>query len=274
MRATRNAKTLASNVLRYSACGTCVRGRSHRSSACSGTRIRARSGQLAIHPFAIWVRRKWVPNLLYLLGTSLPFAVGIAVSPIPIIAIVAILSIKPQNALPFTIAWILGLLALCLSVFLIPGLDETRGEPTVLSGWIRQGIGVLLAIIAGNKWSKRNGENTKPRRIISRIDAATPWGVFGWGLILSAPNPKAIALTFAGAANIDAYSLGPVQQTIALGIFVLVASVTVIGPIIGKLSFPDRSSKMLCHLNDWLTRHNNAISASVFALFSILLVVW
>lgn len=210
--------------------------------------------------------------MLYPLSTSLPFALGIAVSPIPVVAIVSILSVKPGNALPFTIGWILGLLTIGIIVFLIPGLETMQDEPTILSGWIRIGIGAVLAVMAGYKGFKRSGEEAEPSKIIRRIDSAPPSGIFGLGVILTALNPKAIALTFAGAANLDAYSAGWVQQTVAFGFFILVASLTVVSPIILQMWFPVRSATLLEYLTSWLNRYNNVLSAAVLALFSILLV--
>ncbi len=94
--------------------------------------------------------------LIVAIGYSLPMAVGVALSPLPIAAVVTILlSARPTNAPAFLLGWIVGLLLIGVIVFLIPGLDTARGEPTPLSGWIRLMVGGVLLMLAVWQWRQR-----------------------------------------------------------------------------------------------------------------------
>lgn len=65
----------------------------------------------------------------------LPMAAGIALSPIPIAAVVSILlATDTQKASAFLFGWTTGILVLGLLVLFIPGLRMLNGDPTPLAG--------------------------------------------------------------------------------------------------------------------------------------------
>jgi hypothetical protein len=92
-------------------------------------------------------------------------AVGAALSPLPISAVVTILlSSNTTNATKFLIGWFLGILVIGLVVFVIPGLDSERGEPTTLSGWIRLMLGGAMLLLAIFQWWKRSSGESSAKR--------------------------------------------------------------------------------------------------------------
>ncbi len=64
-------------------------------------------------------------------GDSLPPAVGVALSPIPIAAVVSFpLSARPRNALPFLAGWTIGIVAIGEGTeTLTPASDAAKPEP-------------------------------------------------------------------------------------------------------------------------------------------------
>ena len=72
------------------------------------------------------------------ISSSLPMAVGVALSPIPVAAILVILmsARAATNAPAFLLGWMAGILTIGLIVSLMPGLLTARGEPTVIMGSI------------------------------------------------------------------------------------------------------------------------------------------
>lgn len=92
------------------------------------------------------------------------------------------------------------------------------------------------------------------------------------GFLLSL-NPKNLVLVIAGSATIDSSMATPSQQAIALGVFTLVASITVITPIVACYLFPERSRLVLDGLKDWMMENSAAVLAVIRAVFGIV-VVW
>ena len=80
------------------------------------------------------------------ISSSLPMSVGVALSPIPVAAILIILmSARARtNAPAFLLGWMAGILTIGLVVSLMPGLLTARGEPTQLSGLTRVGSSSTL----------------------------------------------------------------------------------------------------------------------------------
>ena len=66
--------------------------------------------------------------LLEALGESLPLAVGVALSPVPIAAVAMVLSARPGNAPAFLAGWLVGIVAVGSLILLIPGLGTSTGS--------------------------------------------------------------------------------------------------------------------------------------------------
>ena len=96
-------------------------------------------------------------------------------------------------------------------------------------------------------------------------------GIIAMGIGLSALNPKVIALTFGGAANIYAYAPTLFQRAIGLAVFAFVASLTLIIPIGGFSLSTERAAAVLPKMEEWLIRRNDAVSAVVLLVLGTLL---
>ncbi len=87
------------------------------------------------------------------LGEVLPLALGIAISPIPVIAIILML-ITPKarsNGLAFLVGWMAGLLivgGLALVVANVAGASASSGSSSQASAVIRLVLGLLLLVLA------------------------------------------------------------------------------------------------------------------------------
>ena len=109
------------------------------------------------------------------ISSSLPMAVGVALSPIPVAAILVILmsARAATNAPAFLLGWMAGILTIGLIVSLMPGLLTARGEPTQLSGLTRVALGAALLLLAGHQWRQRPAPeavgNVPP--LLARLDA-------------------------------------------------------------------------------------------------------
>ena len=73
------------------------------------------------------------------------------------------------------------------------------------------------------------------------IDQFTAGKSFGFGLALSAANPKNLALTFAAAASIAQAGLSGGESAVAIAVFVIIGSITVAGPVLFYVLAPDNA---------------------------------
>src|SRR3954447_18053815 len=103
------------------------------------------------------------------IGDLLPLALGVGVSPMPIVAaILMLLSPRAGGASAgFLIGWLLGIVVACTVFLLLAGTLPlgSSAEPSMTGSWIKVVLGVLLLAVAVREW------RTRPR---AGDDAAAP----------------------------------------------------------------------------------------------------
>ena len=131
-----------------------------------------------------------------------------------------------------------------------------------------------MLFLALRKWRDRPGpyDPEEVPELLTRLVKSGTAGSIAFGILLSALNPKVIALTFAGAANIYTYASTTFQKWAGLAVFTAVASLTLIVPIAVFAVSADRMSTLLPIIKKWLIRNNSAISAAVLLVVGLLLV--
>jgi hypothetical protein len=200
-------------------------------------------------------------------GEVLGLAVGVAISPVPIIAVILMLFSKSAtvNSLSFLAGWVIGLLGVGI-VVLASGLSSSDGAPSTASGWVKVLVGVLLLALGVKQWRSRpaSGETASVPAWMATIDGFTPVKSFGVGVLLSAVNPKNLGLTLAAAATIGASGLSTGDEYVVLVLFVLVASATVATPVILNLVLGSRAEHALSEMKQWLTANNATVMGVLF----------
>jgi len=203
-------------------------------------------------------------------------ALGIALSPLPIAAIVMMLMTKRAgtNAPSFLLGWVIGLLLVGVIVFLIPIDQSEKGEPTAVAGYIRLGLGILLLVVAVRQWMSRPGPNdaVEVPRFLAGLDSFTGVKSLLTGFLLVALNPKNLPLCAAGAAAIGLATQHPAGQASAYIIFTIIASSTIAFPIIAYLTARQKAQALFDIWKTWLIRHNQAVGAVILLLVGVLLV--
>ena len=210
------------------------------------------------------------------IGATLGYAVAIAVSPLPIAAVILMLfsDRARTNSVGFMIAWIVGILVVTVVVLSVPGLEADDNEPADAAGWIKLGLGGLLAVGSIPQWRSRPGPDDEPETPawLDRIDALKPGAAIGLGFLLSALNPKNLLLAAGGGATIASLSLTSGQQAGAVAIFTAIAAASVALPVIAYLIAGARLAPILDTAKGWLLQNNQAVMAVLFLVFGITLV--
>lgn len=199
------------------------------------------------------------------LGDLLPLAVGIAISPIPIVA--AILMILSRNgsgsAIGFTVGWVAGIAAATTVFALIAGAAGETGErePSAAVAWIKIGLGVLLVALAVAQWRQRG--DSDPPGWMRAIDEFTPVKAGGLAVLLSAVNPKNLLLCVSAGVVIGAADLGGGAKAVAVLVFTVLAGASVLTVVLGYLLAADRLRPVLDSTRAWLQANNHAVMAIV-----------
>lgn len=213
--------------------------------------------------------------LLDTITDILPMAAGIALSPIPVAVVVSILlSARPRNAPLFLLGWLAGLLVIGLLMLFIPGLRMLNGEPTQFAGWLRVVMGSLLMFIAWKGWRNRpsSDEVVEQPKLLAQLHSYGSWKSLVLGFSLSTFNPKSLVLTMAAAMTVYSSKATGNQQLIAMIIFAMLASLTVVIPVIAYRFQGDKAKEALADLKEWLIVNNTAVTVTLLVVFAALLI--
>jgi hypothetical protein len=205
------------------------------------------------------------------IGNSLPLAVGVALSPIPIIAVVLMLTSHRarSNGPAFVIGWLIGLAvigAIVLSVAGPAGASKS-GSPATWVSWVKIVLGAALLLVAARQFRGRpkdSDEAALPKWMAS-IDTMKPLTVLGLAALLGGVNPKNLLLAVSAGASIAQTGISGVDQAIAYAVFALIGTIGVGTPVVIYFALGERSESMLAKLKDWMGRHN-AVIMSVLCL--------
>jgi threonine/homoserine/homoserine lactone efflux protein len=212
------------------------------------------------------------------IGQMLPSAVGVALSPLPIVALVLML-VTPRgrvNGPAFVVGWWLGLAVVGAIVLSVAGGADAseEGKPATWVSVLELVLGILLLLIALKQWRGRPHERDQVRtpKWMRALDTFTPVKATGMGALLSGLNPKNLLLSVAGAAAIAQTGISTGQQIAAYVIFVLIASFGVAAPVVIALILGERSRHVLDELKDWMVRNNAVIMAVLLLILGVKLI--
>jgi threonine/homoserine/homoserine lactone efflux protein len=201
------------------------------------------------------------------IGEYLPLAVGVAISPIPIIAVILMLfsGRARQNSLAFLLGWIVGILAGLGILIAVASTQDLAagGQPSDTSSWIKLVLGLLLLVAAAGQWRKRPkpGEEPKMPGWMTKIDTLKPGAALGLGILLSALNPKNLLLMAGAAVSIAQAGLSSTDQVIVVVVFMLIGACTVAVPTLAYLFMGAKVQPKLDSAKAWLSANNTTVMA-------------
>jgi threonine/homoserine/homoserine lactone efflux protein len=211
-------------------------------------------------------------------GQILPSAVGVAISPFPIVAVVLMLVTARGrvNGLAFILGWVAGLAMVGAVLFSVAsGVDSSeQGEPAAWVSVVVLVLGMLLLLAALKQWRGRphEGDEVKTPKWMEALDQCSPLKAAGAGVVLSALNPKNLLLAVAGATAIAQMDVSTGQQVVAYVVFVLLATIGVGAPVLLYFALGDRSRALLDRLKNWLARNNAVIMAVLLLIIGVKLI--
>nr|WBO78747.1 GAP family protein [Streptomyces sp. SBE_14.2] len=209
--------------------------------------------------------------LIQAVGAVLPAALAVALSPFPLIGIVLILSGAQgrRNGLLFAAGWIAGLAAAAtLVAVLFGGADAPESTSSAIADWGRVLAGGALVVLGVRKWWKRPraGEQAEPPRWMASLDNATAGRALLLGALLSGANPKNLVLTASATASIVEAGVHDGGLAVAIAVFVLIASCTVLGAVGMHLAGGRRAAAFLDGVRRFMVANSTVITVLVLLL--------
>src|SRR5919198_1286744 len=201
------------------------------------------------------------------IGQVLSLGVGVALSPVPIIAVVLMLGTPRarSNGPAFVVGSILGLALVGALLLLVAGGADAseHGEPATWVDVVKIVLGAVLALVAIRQWRGRPRGDDVPQlpKWMEAIDEFGAGKAFGMGALLSGVNPKNLLLSAAAASAIAQTGIDAGQQAVALAVFVVIATLGPGIPVGIHLAMGERATRMLDELRTWMGANNAAIMA-------------
>jgi threonine/homoserine/homoserine lactone efflux protein len=212
------------------------------------------------------------------IGEILPYAVTASITVSAIIGIILML-VTPQaktNGPAFAVGYVLGFaLVGTIVIALAGGKDYSSGSsPTKTVSIIKLLLGVLLLVAAVRQWRgrPREGETPKMPKWMGAIDSFTAGKSFGLGVLLSAVNPKNLAMSLATGLAIAQAAIPTGQEAIALIIYIVIGASTVLAPVVVYFAMGDRAAAILGGWRKWLEQNNAVVTSVVLLVIAAVLI--
>lgn len=198
-------------------------------------------------------------------------ALGVAISPVPVVAVLIILLTKRARlgSLVFAVAWVAGnVTAIIIAVTFADSLGAPRrGVDYPAEGGVALLLGIGLVVIA---WLARRGRRQSqapadPPRWVEAVDNLSPSGGAFVAFTNATTSPKNLALAISAGVTI-ANSGVAADETLAALVYVIVASLTVVIPVAVYFVAGERATPVI-------TRWKRNITARAAIIMEVVLLV-
>jgi hypothetical protein len=212
------------------------------------------------------------------ISAVLTFAVGVAISPAPIIAVTLMLFSQRArvNGSAFLLGWVLAVAVVSGVAYTLADQGDAATSSTAADtiAWGKIVFGVLFLLLAVRNWRSRPAPGTIPAmpKWMAGVDALTPPKAFGLSLLLAGVNPKNLMLAASAGAALAGLGLSTGEAVGSLIVFVVVASLSIAAPVLYRLVGGEKAKVRLDQMKDWLVLHNDAVMAVLFLVFGAKLI--
>ena len=195
----------------------------------------------------------------------------ITLEPLPLTAFILILSSKGgvRKGAAFIFGWLLSLAIVIAFTVLVTGNNPPKPStaPSLAALAAKLAIGVGLTVIAIRQYKKMGKPKPpkKPPRWQTHIDNMTPWYAIGLG-----PLTQPWALIAAGVSVIVEAKLSSWQSYLALALFCVIATSSILAMEIYAGFRPEPAQEFLARLRHWIDTHTD----QVIIIVSLVLGFW
>jgi hypothetical protein len=209
------------------------------------------------------------------IGEVLTFAIGVAISPVPIIAVILMLFSRRArvNGPIFLVGWVLALAVVFGAAYVISDQTNaaTSGVVSDSISWGKIVLGLLLLLLAARQWRSRPAPGGEPEmpKWMGGIDALAPGKALSLGVLLAGVNPKNLILTLGAATGLAQLGPSTTDAVVSLIVFVVIASLSIAAPVVYYVVGGERAKGELDQLKGWLAAHNAAVMATLFLVFGV-----
>lgn len=213
--------------------------------------------------------------MLDVFGTILPYAAGIALNPVPVIALIILLTSSNRGrGFAFTAGSITGIGSLVVGTTLISeGAGADDGDGSIWVGIIQLIFGIAFLYIAWTEVGKLRDPEARGKMPswMNRLESLSTVKSFGAAFAFFTFNAKGILLVASAGAEIARFELGPAQTTMMLVMFTLLAASAMIVPCLMLLS-GEKSKSVLLALKAFLVEYNSIILLVLFLILGVLMI--
>jgi len=205
----------------------------------------------------------------------LTYAVGVAITVSAIIAVILMLFSQRArvNGPQFLLGWVLALAIVSTVAYVLADQGDvatsTGASDTI--AWGQTAFGVFFLLLAGKEWRSKPapGSESEMPKWMAGIDAFSPAKALALGVLLAGVNPKNLLLTLAAAVGLAELGLSTTDAVVSLLVFVVVASLTIAGPVLYYWVGGAHAKAELDSMKSWLAVHNAAVMAVLFVVFGV-----
>ena len=213
-----------------------------------------------------------------IIGDILTSAVGIALSPIALLAAITLV-LSPRgnaSALGFLGGWLLGVIVPVLVISILTGLlPESQGDGSrPVAGTILLLLGALFLYLAVGEWRIRPLPGKAPvlPRWVAALNSMTVTQGLALGFGLGAASPKNLTLGVAAGLTIGAAEFRPRELIVVLLVFVLIAVSSMLLVVVGGMLGVDVWRRELVDFRDWLGRNSATVQVVLYLVLGTALV--
>jgi threonine/homoserine/homoserine lactone efflux protein len=196
------------------------------------------------------------------MSDALVLAIGVAFSPIPIAAATLILGGAKPRAVGsfFALGWLVGVTASVAVLIAVVAVAGTSDQSPLWIAVPELVLGLAFLALAVHIWrGRRRKVSDAPPRWLGALDRLTPIRSAALGLLLSAANPKNLALALAAAIALAEADVSSAVTARTAALFVLIGTAGVALPLAISLAAPERARLVLGRLRGWLIRYDAVV---------------
>jgi len=196
----------------------------------------------------------------------LPFALGIAVQPLPLIGFLLVLNSArgARNGAAFLASWLVSFVAIIVLTVELTDSSSSSSSPSKVTLVAQTVVGLALLLVAWRRMRKPKTDPGPRPAWMDKVDAMGPWSAAGLGFLI-----QPWALITAGAAKVDQAGLSSTQTWLTMAGFCLLSTATLFALEGYAVLAPERSGAQLTRLREWIELHNNQVMTGIAAVVGV-----